>query len=491
MRWLQGSKRYLPALLVLACLVAAGASAAASAAGAQHDRHARHQRIRSTPATLPLRTAIDDPVLMPSPQQDEAFRRTKAAGATYVRLLVHWSSIAPATVPAGFDPSDPNSPGYSWQGLDGTVAAAEAAGLTPYLDIVSPPAWATAAGGVNPQIGPLGQFATALATHYDGNHGASAEHVFQVWNEPNLSLFLNPVSPATYRAMVNAVAASVHAVDPSNLVVAGDLDPFQNKTKKFHTMAPLTFMRQMLCLSTGAHPHSTCKAKVHFDVWSHHPYTFQGPFGHAKLKNDVSLGDLPRMNALLKAGIKLHRVVSTQPVQFWVTEFSWDTNPPRAHAVPLQLEARWTAEAFYQMWRSGVSLVTWFLLQDQPSRNPWQCGLYFSSPQLSRAKAKPMRTSFRFPFVAYLSGNVVSIWGRDATSDKKVVTIQRRHGKHGKWTTVGRVRANRSGIFIAKLKVENAAKKDWLRAVASGSGNSLPFSLTRPSPKLSYNPWGK
>jgi Cellulase (glycosyl hydrolase family 5) len=484
------SRWCLPLFGALAFLVTATTATAASSTLARHRHHAHRVRVPSTPATRPLRTAIDDPVLIPGPSQANALQAIKAAGGSYVRLHVRWATIAPVTVPNGFNPSNPNSAGYDWSVLDGTVAAAEAAGLTPILDIVSPPAWATQAGGTNPQIAALGKFATALATHFDGHHGAPAEHVFQVWNEPNLSLYLNPLKPATYRDMVNAVAASVHAVNASNLVVAGDLDPFKNKGKGFHAMAPLAFMRTFLCVSSGAHPHRTCKVKVHFDVWSHHPYTYQGPFGHAKLKDDVSLGDLPRMNALLRAAIKLHAVVSKRPVQFWVTEFSWDTNPPRAHAVPLQLEARWTAEAFYQMWRSGVSLVTWFLLQDRRSPNPWQSGLYFYSAQLAHSKAKPMRTSFRFPFVAYLHQNTVSVWGRDATSTKALVTIQLRHGKHGKWKTVGRVRANRYGIFLATLTIKNASQKDWLRAVAAGSGTSLPFSLGRPSSKLSYNPWG-
>jgi hypothetical protein len=41
----------------------------------------------------------------------------------------------------------------------------------------------------------------------------------------------------------------------------------------------------------------------------------------------------------------------------------------------------------------------------------------------------------------------------------------------------------------AKLKL-GATTKDWLRATAAGSGNSLAFSLNPPSPKLRYGPWG-
>jgi hypothetical protein len=194
------------------------------------------------------------------------------------------------------------------------------------------------------------------------------------------------------------------------------------------------------------------------------------------------------MRALVSAASRLHQIVSARPVQFWVTEFSWDTSPPRRHAAPVALEARWTAEALYQMWRSGVSLVTWFLLQDQPTPSPYQSGLYFPASSLGVAQAKPMRTSFRFPFVAYLDKGSVSVWGRDATSSGAVVTVQRRHGKAG-WRTVARIRANGYGIFRAKLRLA-ATTRDSLRATAPGSGTSLAFSLERPSSKLRFGPWG-
>lgn len=422
---------------------------------------------------------------------------TRRAGARYVRFTAPWRNVAPTDLPAGFVASDPTSPGYSWSGLDALVGSAVSAGLTPILDIGSPPKWAYARRphGVNagtPKISALGDFATALATHYDGSvSGVPAASVFEVWNEPNLSLYLNPVSAGTYRAMVNAVANAVHAVDPANVVVAGDLDPFghpKSKRQKWHSVAPLAFMRSLLCLSKGAHPHSTCSARIHFDVWSHHPYTFGGAFGHARHPDDVELGDLPRMRALLQAGTRLHHVVSSRAVQFWVTEFGWATNPPRRHAASLALASRWTAESLYQAWRSGVSLLTWFDLQDRPSPSPYQSGLYFHSDSLANARPKPVLTAFRFPFVAYLRGPSISVWGRDATSTRARITVQLRHGKSGSWRTAGLITANGSGIFKATLKLK-ASKTDWLRAVAAGSGKSLAFSLTVP-PASHIGPWG-
>jgi hypothetical protein len=463
---------------VIVALAGVGASAAAG----------RPVGSYSTRATSPLRTAVFDPFTFNGSQYATGYQLTRSAGASYVRIAVPWSEVAPAGPAAPSDASDPNWTGYRWSWIDANVKAAESAGLTPYLQIGSTPSWA-AVTSTTPKVPLLGQFAKALALHYDGKHDVPAVHVFQVWNEPNLSQDLSPVKASTYRSMVNAVAASVHGVARTNLVVAGGLDPFGNKAKSWHAVSPLAYMRALLCLSKGTHPHRTCKNQIHFDVWSHHPYSFNGPFGHATRPDDVSLGDLPKMRTLLRAALKFHGIASTHGVQFWVTEFSWDTQPPRRHAAPVGLAARWTAEALYQMWRSGVSLVTWFGLQDKGGKSPYQSGLFFHSRSLAQARPKPVRTAFRFPFVAYLGSHAVSVWGRDATSDKRVVTIQRRHGGRGHWLTVARVGSNHTGIFQAQLRLA-ATKKDQLRALAPGSGTSLAFSLTPPSSKLRYGPWG-
>jgi hypothetical protein len=487
LRAVRVSLRYLSFAVAALCLTATAASVS-SAASSTHKTY-------TTSATPPLRTAVFDPFHL-NDGKPRGYAMTRDAGAQFVRLIVRWNSIAPATPPNGFVASDPTSPGYSWDGVDATVEAAEAAGLTPILDITTTPSWAYAhrPSGVNggsPQPAALGEFAQALATHYDGQNGLPDVSIYEVWNEPNLSLDLFPAKASIYRAMINAVADGVHSVDPANLVVAGGQDPFghpKSKKQKWYSVAPLTFMRSLLCLSKGKHPHSTCSAKVEFDVWSHHPYTFGGGFGKASQPDNVSLGDLPKMRALLQAGVRLHHVVSSGPVQFWVTEFGWDTNPPRRGAASVSLASRWTAESMYQAWRSGISLFTWFDLEDHAGVGPYKSGLYFHAASLSRARPKPVLTAFRFPFVAYLHGSTVSVWGRNTTSDKQRVTIQLRHGKSGSWRTAAYVVANSNGIYRATLTLK-ASKKDWLRAVAPGSGKSLAFSLTVPyAPHV--GPWG-
>ena len=476
--------------IALPLLCAAVAGVAATAATAQMATHpaARSLIVATTGPTAPLWTGLQDPLFQGS-QQTTALGMASQAGASYVRLIVWWASIAPRSLPqSGFDPTDPASPYYGWSALDASVSAAETAGLTPILNIVGrPPSWAYAvqpgAGtGGSPETAALGAFATALASRYDGSGPAPAVHAFAVWNEANFNRNLYPQDPTVYRSMVNAVADAVHAVDPANLAVAGELAPFKHaptNTDQNSVIPPLAFMRQMLCISNTTPAQRTCNVETHFDVWSHHPYSDTGPFGHAKLGGGVELGDLPKMKALLQTAEQLGAIASAKPPQFWVTEFGWSSNPPNSKGVPMNLEARWLAESLYQIWKSGATLGTWFLLQDFPLSTPFQSGLYFNSTLLADATAKPLLTPFRFRFVAYLkSGGKVKIWGRDATSDRQDVAIQRKIGS-GSWKRVATVASNSHGIFQATLPLK--ATSSWsLRASAPGSGISLGFALKVP-----------
>ncbi len=483
---------------VVVAVIAVVLAATTASSGSASARQATHSvRTYSTRATLPLRTSVTDPFTLTGAERATGFQKAKAAGASYVRIVATWSAIAPSTPSSGFVASDPTSPDYSWAWVDSTVESARAAGLTPILDIVGAPSWALATSHgkrvLTPKTSSLGQFAKAFALHFDGSHGVPAVHVFQVWNEPNLSQDLSPVNAATYRSMMNAVATSVHAVSAANLVIAGGLDPFgHTKSKKqnwnshlpahLHALSPLRLGRE------APAPH----------LLRNRPLRRLGPqpvhVQRAIRACEESQRRLARRPAEDEGRasdgreVSPHRLVPRR-CSSGSTEFSWDTKPPRAHAAPTKLAARWTAEALYQMWHSGVSLVTWFGLEDKGGKSPYQSGLYYHAKSVANAKAKPGLTAFRFPFVAYLGDGSVAIWGRDATSDKRVVTIQRRHGTRGRWTTVAKIRSNSSGIFKGSLRFA-ATKKDWLRASAPDSGSSLAFSLTRPSPKLRYGPWG-
>jgi hypothetical protein len=183
---------------------------------------------------------------------------------------------------------------------------------------------------------------------------------------------------------------------------------------------------------------------------------------------------------LLDSAVRAHRVVSTHPVQLWVTEFSWDSKPPDSHGVPLSLEAQWVSEALYRVWKAGVSMFTWFLLKDDPSSSPYQSGLYFRNGQ-----AKPALTAFRFPFVALRSSKSVYVWGRTPGGIPATAVIERKSG--GGWKRVMQLKTNGVGIFSRTLPLK-LPPSAFMRARIS-SAKSIAFPLRLP-PDMFVNPFG-
>lgn len=448
----------------------------------------------------PLTTGLVQPTAFPLDPTDRvpAYRRIVSAGGSVVRIGLSWAQVAPRR-PA--DASNPDDPAYQWAAFDAELSAAAAAGLTPIVSVNDTPPWARSSpSGANfqPNVAAFGTFAQAAAKRYDGRQaGLPRIRHWQVWVEPNVNSFLapqydandHPVSPAYYRQLVNAFAASVHGVRADNIVIAGGLSPFTVRAGDTRTVGPLRFMRLMLCLSSGPSPKSTCHDPAHFDVWAHHPYTTGNAQHHAINPDDVSLGDLPKMKALLSAAVAGGSVVSTRPVRFWVTEFSWDTSPPDPNAVPVALQARWTAEALYAMWSAGIDLVIWLQLRDEPyPKSPNQGGLYFRGASFAADRPKPTLTAFRFPFVAYQDKSGIVMWGRDPKSSPGAVVIEHRLNSGSPWKRLVTLRANRFGIFATK-NMSSLSPRESLRARAGPRDASLAFSLTRP-PDHPYHAFG-
>jgi hypothetical protein len=482
--------------LVLATL------AASAAADARPDRTGSPSAVasplaaapRSPIAHGPLETAVVDVPPFLSPEAPLNFRRVRTAGASHVRLILYWRLVVPAPNaqqrPAGFDPASPADPAYDWHQIDRQITLARAAGLEPIVGIQYAPRWAERGtegnvGTRNPDPSELQLFARAAALRYSGRFaGLPRVKYWQVWNEPNLNLFLHPQSPALYRAMVNAFAAGILYARPDNTIIAGGTSPFAFPNI---AMAPLRFMRELLCVSSGPRPRPTCRTRLRFDIWSHHPYTSGGPTQRARRKGDASLGDLPQMRRMLEAAVRAGHIVSRGRVRFWVTEFSWDSSPPDPRAVPARLHARWVAEALYRMWQARVSLVTWFQLRDDPlTASEFQSGLYLNSGRgYASDRPKLALRAFRFPFVAFRGHRGISVWGRTPGGRPDVVVVERAVGSG--WKGLVALRTNGDGIFRGVIPSRangplRARLFDWDDA-------SVPFSLVRP-PNRTLWPFG-
>ena len=423
--------------------------------------------LSASAAAAPLRTAIVADSANPL-----AFQKIHDAGATIVRINLSW---AQSTRKQPSRPSDPSDPAYNWAKTDKLVALAVANGLQPLLTVLDAPVWAQKAephpthqgpfpvGSWRPVPAEVRAFAHAVTTHYSGSvAGIPRVRYWEIWDEPNLTQYLSPqiengvvASPDIYRELVNTFAAAAHAVHSDNVIVAGSLSAFSFLTQWGRLgIAPMTFMRKLLCMSDGAHPTPTCNATVSFDAWSHHPWTSGGPTHKASEKNDVSLGNLPAMGRLLRAANAAGHIRSAGTPQLWVTEFEWDTRPsdPNPYAAPIDVQARWVAETLYRAWQQHIAVFTWLTIWDLPyPKSSLQGGLFFRNGEsLEYAQPKPTFHAFKFPFVAYPAGKKISVWGRTPWGRRASVVVQQRG--YSTWTSVGSLKTGADGVFKGKVR---------------------------------------
>jgi len=416
-------------------------------------------------------------------------------GAQVVRFNVLWSAVAPARRPKGFDASDPNSRGYNWTGVDAGVRQLAAQGRTVLFTISMAPRWAEGphpgrfaqAGTWEPSTAAFGAFAKAAATRYDGHfpdplhRGAFLPRVdhWQGWNEPNLAYYLDPqwrrvgsqwvpASPEMFRGLMNAFYRAVKSVSASNFVVMGGTAPYGDAPGGAR-MPPVQFDRYLFCM-TGGGPLKPlgCSDPVHFDAIAHHPYGVGGPLMPALNPDDVAVPDLGKLTRVMHAAQRYGLVQPSGPKQFWVTEISWDSDPPDPQGVPLQRQARWYEQAMYVLWLQGVSTVLWLQIVDSPPipnyASSYQAGLYFLD-----GRPKPAATAVRFPFVTRrLGGDAVQAWGRAPQAG--TVSVEER--VDGSWRVVAHLSAGAHQVFVRTLHIAGAAV---LRAQV-GSQTSLTWN---------------
>jgi hypothetical protein len=412
------------------------------------------------------------------------FDSTRSARASIVRISAEWSLIAPVDRPSGFRATDPNDPHYRWGPLDAAVADATSRGLTPLVTLWRAPRWAEGdrrpksapPGSWRPKSGEFAKFARAAALRY------SAVRHWQLWNEANLTTYLAPQyvkrhgkqrleSPGRFRALLNAAYAAIKKVNHRAVVAAAGTAPYGDPQPGGARTPPALFVRELLCLHGRSLKKERCKHPAHLDALSHHPYSVGSPQRRALNADDVAIPDLGKLTRPLRKAERTGRVLPRRHKRLWVTEVSWDSNPPDPDGVPEKRHARWLAETFRLLWQQGVDTITWFQVRDAapvPSfGSTYQSGVFFRDGRPKRAVR-----AFRFPFTAVSKGGRVSVWGRAPSKGR--VNIQFDSGAG--WKTVTHLNAGRTGaVFTKRVRSRGRGR---MRAVAARSGRaSLPWSV--------------
>ncbi len=455
----------------------------------------------------PLRTGVSY-VYIEDAEDPAAFQHVRESGATKVLTPLEWGRVVPESRPAAWDPTNPLDANYNWAPYDRWVVGAVNAGLIPVLQVRGAPRWANRCGFVavdtpcdmNPDD--LYAFALAAARRYSGAiPGLPKVSYWQGPNEANLSLFFLPqylngkaVSAELYRTLINTFYAAVKAVDPANIVILGGLGPIA--VPKF-TIGPMQFTRELLCMRGRVKFHpakGNCGGGVNFDIFDIHPYTTGSP-AHEGGKNDVQLGDLDKLQSLIRAADRANRINSVyKKTPLWVTELSWDSSPPDPGGLPPRILNRWTAEAMHIAWAAGVNDFFWFSLRDfapDPNVNSYESpesGLFYRGPTVAQDYPKPHFQVFRFPFTAYQNKKgTLTYWGRTPSSSAGKVLIQVKSGSG--WKKVDVATASKGGVFKGRVKTGYGTNRKGFARAHYKKQSSVPFSM-KPIPDFRHAPFG-
>jgi hypothetical protein len=316
----------------------------------------------------------DDPTFRFGADRQASLDLAARSGATIIRTVVIWSTVARSRPASAADPFDP---AYQFDDLDELVRNAQTRGLETLITIWGTPPWAN--GGRGPQYAPtdvhdLRDFAQALASRYSGRYpGYPFVRFFGIWNESNLSTFLRPqfdaggriVGPATYARLAAAGYAGVKAGNPAAQVAIGETS---SNGRDRHVpgvtdaVAPGLFAE----LVARANP------RLRFDAWAQHPYP--SPAGRPPTQvvawPNVALTSLGRLEATLDDGF------GRSGIPVWITEYGNETRPGEPRGVTEAQQASYLSQAVAVARRDPrVQMFIWFVFRDSPD-SAWQSGLY-------------------------------------------------------------------------------------------------------------------
>ena len=239
-----------------------------------------------------------------------AMTQVVATGINKIRCDLSWWTVQPY-----------NATTWDWTNFDNVVQIAAYFGVEVLFVPGYTPPWARPnpipAGTIDPSHVPpvrylhYAYFVYEAAQRYSPN-GANRPAGFvgsvtkwEIWNEPNIVGFWNPVNPVRYSVFLAASAAIIHWIEPTATVISGGLAPAGNVNGN---LAPDTFT-YVLAL-TGA--------LQAVDGVGIHPYTFPA-YPSEKINFNPLVNHIPRMYNVMKQ-------FSAGSKKIWVTEAGWPTS---------------------------------------------------------------------------------------------------------------------------------------------------------------------
>ena len=137
-------------------------------------------------------------------------------------------------------------------------------------------------------------------------------------------------SGTIYRKLYIAGYRAIKGVDPSAAVLIGETSPYALRGR---AIAPLTFLRQLACVSKSYKLSNGCVKKAPWpgggpllaDGYAHHPYDRHSPTYKYPGSDNVTIGTLYRLTAALDRLARVHalRQPGGLPLDLYLTEFGY------------------------------------------------------------------------------------------------------------------------------------------------------------------------
>lgn len=238
-----------------------------------------------TPGQLGMATPYNELVGKSDAEMEAEFADYAALGVSWIRTDFYWGMIEP--VKGG---------GYNWAKLDKIVDLADKYGIEVVALLSGKPSWTSAGFKTETDAAAYGNYAKALAEHFEGR-----VNYWEVMNEQNI----NGVAPADYVRMLKAAYTAIKAVDADSVVISGGLSPVPATVNGLY--GAVDYLKAMYAAG----------AKDYFDAFGFHPYSWPLMPDDSKSWNGWQI---------MEDGIRQTMVANGDAdLQVWITEMGGPT----------------------------------------------------------------------------------------------------------------------------------------------------------------------
>jgi hypothetical protein len=460
-------------------------------------------------------TLMDDDQLIYQPSAQtivQNLQRIASLGVDRVKVSMVWWLVAPAadqTQRPNFDATDPRAyTAGAWDRYDLIVRQARSLGLKIYFQLTGPiPEWAVPAGqprqsearGRAPNSAEYQQFIQAVGKRYSGTFVPNGQTTalprvsyWGVWNEPNVSGWLNPwhsgtdlLQPPLYRGLLNAVWAGLAATGhtpATDTILVGE-------TANSGVGTVTQFIYNLYCVAPNLKPLSgkaarragcpTSPSRAKFVAgnpalfraagFAHHPYGFNAPPGRPyPLKTWITMYNLGTIERQMNQIFASYGKRRAGGVPLYATEYGFESNPPNPFVRnSAGQQAAWINQGEYMAYSDPyVRSFNQFELIDSPpnkSQKPGSYAYWTTSFQMgllfNNLKLKPAYSAFRIPIFLPqpVHGRRVLVWGqlRPANHSRTqygTIEFARSGSKSFRRLTVVATR-NREGFLLTRVGI--------------------------------------